>query len=338
MATVVHFKPSADQDSEPVNIEEGQSLLDGLLQNGYDIPFGCKGGVCQSCLLQSPSSNIPAPAQVGLSQAQKDQGLLLSCSCMPVDQLEVQHIDLSGEQSSLKVIEKFALSDDIFCLRLTSDIQYKAGQFMTLWKDDKTARSYSIASVCNVDNYIEFHIKRIEDGAFSSWAWHNLNVGDSLKVQGPLGQCYYTEVSKDTPILLAGIGTGLAPLVGIVRDALRQKHSGEISLFVGAQQARSFYLVNALTELASTYNNFNVTFVALDTTSSDSTDTVIPSNALVEGDIYQTLKETFPTLNDFTIYLCGAESFVRKLKKQCFLAGASMKAIYSDPFIPFGGN
>lgn len=338
MAKVVHFKPSAEQNPEPVSIEEGLSLLDGLLQSGYDIPFGCKGGVCQSCLLQSSSSNIPAQAQVGLSQTQKDQGLLMSCACKPDDGMEVQHIGLSGEQTTLKVIEKFSLSDDIFCLRLSSDIQYRSGQFITLWKDDNVARSYSIASVCDVDNFIECHIKRIENGAFSHWAWKSLNIGDSLRAQGPLGQCYYTDIPAETPILLAGIGTGLAPLIGIIRDALNKQHSGDISLFVGAKQASNFYLLNTLMELMMAHNNFKVTFVALNTASEDPTINTLPSNLLVEGDIYSIIKETYASLSDFTVYLCGAESFVRKLKKQCFLAGASMKAIHADPFIPFAGK
>lgn len=332
MATVVHFKPSTDQNAEPVSIEDGVSLLDGLLQNGYDIPFGCKGGVCQSCLLQSNSSEIPAQAQAGLSQAQKDQGLLLSCSCNPIEGLEVQHVDLSGEQTTLTVLEKAPLSDGIFKLCLSNEVQYRAGQFMTLWRDEKIARSYSIASVFDVDQHIEFHIKRIEGGAFSDWAWQSLNINDTLKVQGPLGQCYYTDIDKNAPILLAGIGTGLAPLVGISKDALNHGHTGNISLYVGAQQATNFYLVETLLALTAAHENFNVQFISL-----NGTHAAIPDTHHTQGNIYDIIKERHTALSDAHIYLCGAESFVRKLKKQCFLGGASMKAIHADPFIPFGG-
>ena len=50
-------------------------------------------------------------------------------------------------------------------------------------------------------------------------------------------------------------------------------------------------------------------------------------------DIAQLTRQTLPRLNGHRVYLCGHPDLVRQLKKQCFLAGASMSMIHSDPFV-----
>lgn len=329
----IYYCPDDDSGDQRIDIADGESLLDGLLRAGIDVPFGCKGGVCQSCILQSQDP-IPIAAQRGLKNTQVEQGLFLSCSCIPEEGFRVSTANRSSQVVPARVIEKTALSENIFRLRIENVVNYRSGQFMTLWNEHNVARSYSTASLPINDKYIEFHIKRIENGAFSSWAWSNLNEGDKVHVQGPLGDCFYTPTEFSQDIFLSGIGTGLAPLYGIARDALNQGHTGTISMVIGGKQSSGFYLINELIELQKTHNNFNVTFVAQDIGNKD-----FPENTrIIEGDIYQEVNTTIPSFKNVKVFLCGAETFVRKMKKQCFLGGANMKEIMADPFIAFGGN
>jgi hypothetical protein len=56
------------------------------------------------------------------------------------------------------------------------------------------------------------------------------------------------------------------------------------------------------------------------------------------GDVYDYCKSNFTDLAAWRVFLCGAESFVRKMRKQCFLSGAAMSDISADSFIAFSAG
>ncbi|MFL0810187.1 MAG: 2Fe-2S iron-sulfur cluster binding domain-containing protein [Agarilytica sp.] len=327
--TVIQFDPCEGGESREITLHDSESVLDGLLREGINIPFGCRSGVCQSCLLTAVEGELPPASQVGLKSSQVDRGLFLSCSCIPNSGLKVQAADLSSELLDARVLELFPLNEHIFCLRLEKCIDYRPGQYATLWQLEGVARSYSLASHPEKDNYLEFHIKRIPYGAFSDWAFENLKKGDVVKVQGPMGACYYNDVDSEQPILLSGIGTGLSPLYGIVVDAINSSHTGPIKVYIGAKNASNFYFVDALHALNERHSNIEIAFVSQEGSED------IQSPCFQQGDIYEFCKTQVGDFSGYAVYLCGAESFVRKMKKMCFLNGAAMKDIQADPFIPF---
>lgn len=95
----------------------------------------------------------------------------------------------------------------------------------------------------------------------SDWLCRHLAVGDTLLIEGPSGQCFYMP-ALDQPLLLAGMGTGLAPLYGIVRSALDQGHRAPIYLYAGAKHAEQCYLQTELFALAATHPQLKVAFFA----------------------------------------------------------------------------
>lgn len=308
-------------------LEQGESILDALLRQDVAIPHGCKAGACQTCLMQMIEGDIPAQAQSGLKETQKELHYFLACACKPKEDCLV---DFAGQEETkyhLNILEKFPLNEHVTCLRIESDMEFKAGQYINIWLDDINIRSYSIASVKAIDPYIELHIRMFPDGLFSSRRLQALHEGDTLSIQGPLGECFYSAADKTQPLLLAGISTGLAPLYGIVKDALSQGHTGPMHLVIGAKEANQFYLSETLEELTKQHDNLTISWIAKDANENDQ---------VIEGDIYQFIKEAHPSTKGYKVFLCGAESFVRKLKKQCFLAGANMTDIHADAFLPCG--
>ncbi len=326
----VYYQEDDQLEPQQVSIEREETLLDGLLRTGHKVPFGCKEGVCQSCLMTAPDRNAPEESVCGLTPNQVEQGAFLSCRCIPIEGFRVNSTELAGRLVEVKVLEMSALSEKIFRLRVEKALDYKPGQFVTLWNNNDIARSYSIASHPDEDDYMEFHIKRVINGAFSEWAWENLFLGDILRIQGPIGKCYYGSTPADKPLVLSGMGTGLAPLVGIARDALSKGHTGDIIMFIAARDSASLYLIPELNALQSQHTNIHVSLVA------QTIAPEYPSNtSIIEGDIYQIVKDRVGSFKDHIVYLCGTESFVTKMKKLCFLGGANMNDIHADPFIPF---
>lgn len=327
--TEINFQPADQSKASLVTLDKGESVLEGLLRTGHDIPYGCCAGVCQSCVMQSCSEDIPAVAQKGLKDSQKTLGYFLPCVCKPEQNMNVSKLTLANDKSLAGVVQKDYLTDEIVRLRLEKVFDYKPGQFCTLWKDNKIGRCYSIASIPQQENFIEFHIKKIQGGEFSEWAYDVLQPGDVIDVQGPMGECFYTPSDTAQALFLAGIGTGLAPLYGVVRDALQQGHNGLIHLVIGAKESANYYMIDELVALENQYTQLTVHFV---TQSIQETN----SNAnIVEADIYQYIKTLIPDFKGQRVFLCGAESFVQKMKRLCFMSGANMPDISADAFLSF---
>ena len=325
---VIHYTPTEDSPSVAVSIKNDESVLDALLDAGFDIPFGCQSGVCQSCVMQA-SSSIPAEAQKGLKKTDQEKGYFLSCSCYPSEDIHVGHTQSPAQKMVGEVLEKQLVNQSILKLRFKADMGYKPGQFINLWRNDQIVRSYSLASTPESDNFMECHIKHIADGAFSDWAVNHLEVGDKLEVQGPLGNCFYALSDRTQPILLAGIGTGLAPLYGILRDALAKGHTGNITVLIGGKSSENFYMIDELQSLVKKHVNLCVIFIAQDALSQACQPPLISR----QGSIYDEVKYRFNSLKNTAVYLCGAESFVKKMKKNCYLMDADLQEIYADAFV-----
>ncbi|MFL0798724.1 MAG: 2Fe-2S iron-sulfur cluster binding domain-containing protein [Cellvibrionaceae bacterium] len=319
---------------DEITLEDNESVLDGLLRSGHQVPNSCRAGACQSCLMVS-EDQVPPQSQVGLSEAQKSMGYFLSCSCKPADPIRVSFDRAAHKSVAGTVLQKTSLAKDIVRLRLKmpDSFVYEPGQFVTLFKSPELSRSYSLASVPGCEDFIELHIKRYPDGAFSPWVSDDLEVGTVLQVQGPKGVCFYAlpDNEKDKPLLLVGLSTGLAPLYGIVRSALQQGHTGPINLIVGSKHSDSLYLLPELVELMQQVPNVSVYFLAQDV---DESDERVKQFGVQQGDIYEFTQEMCSDLKEAKVFLCGAESFVKKMKRQCFMAGAGMKAIFADAFLP----
>ncbi|MEM7203143.1 MAG: FAD-binding oxidoreductase [Planctomycetota bacterium] len=141
------------------------------------------------------------------------------------------------------------VADDVARLRLlpTKPFAYRPGQYVDVLHTDGAARSYSLASL-PTDGVLELHVRRLPKGHVSGWL-HERQPGDTITVRGPFGQCYYLPDPPTQKLLLAGAGTGLAPLLGIVRDALQQGHAGPIDLIHGGLRPERLYLRQELREL-----------------------------------------------------------------------------------------
>jgi CDP-4-dehydro-6-deoxyglucose reductase len=312
-----------------LTLEAGETVLEGLLRHGFDVPNGCRAGACQACVMQVQEGELPRNSQVGLKSTQQTQGYFLSCQCKPTSPLAVGFAEQGQARVAAKIIDKKRLSEHVLRVRMEKVLDFYPGQYLNIWHGDvdkPLVRSYSIASIPQLEDFIELHIKIIPDGRFSRWAADEMEHGAELTIQGAFGNCFYLADDPQKPLLFVGIGTGLAPLYGILRDALLQGHQGQISLVLGARAPDGFYLREELADLQRDFPQLSVHFVCQSTSDH-------PSDA-GNMDLYQFVKQQFPKTQGMKAYLCGADSFVRKMKKQIFLSGAAMGDIHADAFLP----
>ncbi len=314
-------------EGQSYGCSENETVLECLNSHGVPIPSSCKAGVCQTCLMRATKGNLPPESQKGLKPTLAEQNYFLACSCRPIDDMEISTPEPGQGKIPAKVIGIEPLNSDIVCVKLNPDIpfQYRAGQYINFFKDAATSRSYSLASVARLDDCIKLHVRRIPRGTVSTWIHESLAPGDRVDISEAIGDCFYVPGNPEQGLLLIGTGSGLAPLYGIIRDALADGHKGPIRLYHGSLNVEGLYLIEELRKLSLEHENFSYS-------------PCISEGEAPEG-FYQgivldvALKQT-GTLSGWRVYLCGNPDMVNAAKKKTFLAGASMRDIYADPFVP----
>lgn len=290
------------------------NLLDALIGAGSPVPYSCRAGSCHACLVRCVEGEPHDLQPDLLSPEQRAAGWRLACQCRVDGDLGVQVFDPRRDGQAARVESVQWLNSNVLRLRLLPErpLRYRAGQHLLLWTAAGIARPYSLASLPGDDPWLEFHVDCSRPGAFCDAA-RQLRPGDALQL-GDLhgGALHYEPDWSERPLLLLAAGTGLAPLWGLLRESLRQGHSGAIRLLHVCSDGH--YLRGPLQELASRHANLQLEWI----------DTGERDNAL------RTLK---PAARQEIALLCGGPVFVETSARQLFLAGLPRRQIFSDAFI-----
>lgn len=303
---------------------DGETLLNVLLKHDVPFPHSCKNGTCQSCLTKLVKGEVPPEAQRGLKPTLVAKNYFLACQCRPSSDMAVV-LPKQGSDVNIaaNISELSMLNHNVLCVRLVLDSfdDFKAGQYINLVVPGNIIRSYSIANVPT--EYIELHVKLMPDGLMSDWLSKQTKVGDSVHIRGPLGDCFYCNLDGQSfSIVLAGTGTGLAPLIGIANDALINGHCGTITLIHGGVNDADLYLHETLNALQKTHANFTYKPCVLG-----------ESTSVRQASIDSVLIESLEGItNDVHLFICGPEETTKQLKMKAFLAGVASASIYSDAF------
>jgi ferredoxin-NADP reductase/ferredoxin len=308
----------------------GQTVLDCLTAQGIAVPSSCRTGVCQSCLMRALGGGVPEVAQAGLKPTLVAQGYFKACSCVPTEDLRVALPDAAGLKLAASVVSIEPLNPDIVAVRLRPErpLDYRAGQFIRLYRDAQQSRCYSLASVPQLEvDVLEIHVRQIPGGSVSSWVHQELHAGDAVEIADSAGQCFYVPGEPEQPLLLLGTGSGLAPLYGIVRDALSRGHRGPVRLYHGSAAPAGLYRAAELHALSTAYPNFRYVPCI--------SEGEVPSG-MRQGNVLEAALADQPDLASWRVFLCGHPDMVKEARLQVFLAGAASADIHADPFVPSG--
>ena len=295
-------------------------MLAALLRQGEEIPHSCRSGVCRSCLLRATQGTPPALSQKAIKDTLRAQGYFLSCVAVPDEDLTVAlpSADAVGHtRAILEQREQVAPAIYRLLLRHEEPFAFHAGQFVTLRRPDGLRRAYSLAVPPNPQRQLELHVRHIPGGALSTWLCRELALGAPVDLFGPEGSCFYVPGEPERPLLLIGTGTGLAPLWGIVQEALEQGHTGPLRLYHGSRHADGLYRQAELRALAAAHPNLHYT----PCTSA----TGLRADAAAFADL--------PDTSGYRVYLCGHPEMVKSAQRKAFLLGASLADLYTDPFV-----
>lgn len=310
----------------------GTSLLDLLRDNEVPVSYSCLSGRCGTCRCKVISGEVKGPIAAEGRLASNGQYVLACQSSVESDcEIEIPEPDeviihptktLKAEVTAFDV-----LADDVRRLRLKTakPLEYSPGQYasLTFWKEG--TRAYSMAGLAE-DNELEFHIRLVPGGRVTAQLDENLKVGDKLKLNGPLGASYLRR-KHEGPMLCIATGTGLAPILSILRGALESGMQNNIHLLFGARTEADLYGLNYLNTLAADFANFNYQICLSHTAD---------HKQYRLGLVTDVLAEDFPDLSDWRIYLAGAPAMVEAASLAATKRGANIDHIYADAFYPSG--
>jgi ferredoxin-NADP reductase len=128
---------------------------------------------------------------------------------------------LEWQIASVRAIRQETPHVKTFTLTLPDWSPHRAGQHydlrLTAPDGYQAQRSYSIASDPEQTGEIELTVERLEDGEVSSYLHDVLVVGDQVEVRGPIGGYFVWEASQGGPLLLVAGGSGIVPLMAMIR-------------------------------------------------------------------------------------------------------------------------
>ncbi|OAI88162.1 iron-sulfur-binding ferredoxin reductase [Pseudomonas putida] len=296
------------------SVAPGSNLLDALNDAGCGVPYSCRAGSCHACLVRCVEGEPEDGRPEALSAVQRELGWRLACQCRIGMDLRVALFDPKTDGQPAQVVS-VAWLGDVLRLRLKplNGLRYQAGQHLLLWNALGVARPYSLASVPGEDPWLEFHIDCRQPGAFCTPARHLLEGAELRLGELRAGGLHYDPDWQERPLWLLAAGTGLAPLWGILREALRQEHRGPIRVLHLARDEGGHYLAEELRERAARHPQLQVELV---------TPTELPvALAALRVQSRQTVA-----------LVCGAPGSVEAFSRRLFLAGVPRNQVYSDLF------
>ncbi|TGQ40747.1 MULTISPECIES: FAD-binding oxidoreductase [unclassified Mesorhizobium] len=136
-------------------------------------------------------------------------------------------------------IEKRTPRVTSFFFQTSRPFAYRAGQHvdvrLTAPDGYQARRSYSIASAPETGGTIELAIEKLEDGEVSPFFHEVAAVGDEVELRGPLGGHFVWSDSDGGPLLLVGGGSGVVPLMAMVRHRALRKSAVPVALVFSAR-------------------------------------------------------------------------------------------------------
>ena len=130
-----------------------------------------------------------------------------------------------------------------------------AGQYLDFLLEDGRRRAFSIANAPHDDDFIELHIRHVDGGVFTDWAFTQMKEKTILRIEAPLGTFTLDEES-DRPMLFIAGGTGFAPIKSQIEHAFHAGIDRPMELYWGVRSQKDLYLPDLPRQWEKEHENF----------------------------------------------------------------------------------
>ncbi len=322
---------------------ENENLLEAAANAHIVLPAQCGQGNCGTCYADVRHGDFTLgkhnPAALPVDELAKG-GTLLCCTFpksdlridLPFDHdriligaIKIQNAEITAIDSVGENTVRLEL-----CLAPNEEgdsiAQFEPGQFMELevpGQDIK--RAYSLANIGNWEGRLEFLIRLQPGGLFSTWLREQAAVGQTLIVHGPKGAFGLYESGLRPRWFVAG-GTGLAPMLSMLRQMADFQEPHPARLYFGANRAEELFCQTELEALQTELPQLQVIFCVWKPNDSWQGFCGTPVDALIQDLEDSTV---FPD-----IYLCGPPALIDAAEAAAKGKGVPDKQVLSERFLP----
>jgi len=218
-----------------------------------------------------------------------------------------------------------------FWFKPAQPFAFKAGQHvdirLTAPDGYRAQRSYSIASAPENASAIELTIERLDDGEVSPFFHEVAQVGDEIELRGPLGGHFVWSVEQEHPLLLIGGGSGVVPLVSMLRHRAAQKSTVPALLFYSARIWDEVIFRDELLAMHEARNGFELAFSITREPARRPADFSRRLDMPIIADLLRRLPE-----NPRVAYICGSNPFVEGAAQGLIDAGMPASLIKTERY------
>jgi CDP-4-dehydro-6-deoxyglucose reductase len=319
-----------------------QPLLDAARHAALNLPYSCKGGNCGACKARLVRGEIHYPhgAPLGLSDAEIAEGMILLCQARARTDLTIETFDMRAADSArrkrlpCRIERAVPLSHDVMGLFLrlpiAEEFSFEPGQYIDILLPGGRRRSFSIASPPHDARPLELHVRRVAGGEFTDRLFHDDMQSELLTIEGPLGTfVYHPHLGVAPPILLIGGGTGIAPLLSILKHVIDTRIERDMQLFWGVRAEQDLYAQATLEALSSrAASSGRATSFRYAPVLSEAG----ASWRGLTGWVHEAALKNIEDLQSHEVYAAGPPAMIAALQREYAARGASSSRLYFDSF------
>src|SRR5882757_5177906 len=332
--------------SDSFSAAADEPLLDAAEHAALNLPRSCKGGNCGVCKARLLRGEIHYPngAPLGLSAAEIAEGMILLCQARARTDLTIETFEMRAADSTApkrlpcRIERAVPLSHDVMGLFLrlpvAEDFIFEPGQYIDILLPGGRRRSFSIASPPHDARPLELHVRRVPGGEFTDRLFHDDMQSSLLTIEGPLGKFVYRpHTGHAPPMLLIGGGTGIAPLLSILKHVIENGIERDMRLFWGVRGEADLYAQATLDALSRR--------TALSRASSGRGASFRYAPVLSEagaswrglkGWVHEAAFAGLEDLESHEVYAAGPPAMIAALQREYAARGASSSRLYFDSF------
>jgi ferredoxin-NAD(P)+ reductase (naphthalene dioxygenase ferredoxin-specific) len=312
-----------------IDVAPGANLLEALRAAQVPMSYSCMAGRCGTCRCRVLAGEVLDGGRAAPTPTDGREAYVLACQTVLTQPCTIE-IPEPDEivvhparivKASVQAVEVLAHDIRRLVLKPAKTIEFSPGQYAQLQFTPEHARPYSMAGLPG-DELLEFHVRIVPGGRVSGYVAEALKPGDAVRVSGPLGTAYLRRKHAGPMLCVAG-GTGLAPVLSVLRGALAAGMANPVHLYVGVRSPRDLYGLDWLAELQRRHPALTLHIVV-----SSGGDPREVRCGLVTDAIEQDL----PSLDGWRAYLCGSPPMVEAASVVARRKGIAPAHIHADAF------
>jgi methane monooxygenase component C len=330
------------QDEQTVEFEcrSDEDIITAALRQSIYLMASCREGGCATCkgFCADGEYLLGKYSSQALPDEEEAAGEILLCACFPSTDMEIEvpytydRISFSPENLffEAQITKLQQVSSNVIRIVLErigeqKQVKFESGQFFDLEiPGTTTTRSYSPANIENKEGILEFFIRIVEDGKFSTYLKNEATIGQILRLKGASG-IFGLKANGFTPRFFVAGGTGLAPVLSMVRHMQKWDEPQKCVIYFGVNTEEEVFLLDDLEKLASQMPTLELR--ACVWKYSDSWDGE-------KGSVVDILRRDLQLTGvNPDLYLCGPPGMVDATFAVCEDLGIPKKQIYLEKFL-----